>query len=112
VESAWDGLDAGALSDSDAAGRTVLELVSAEIDLVLRVADLAREGERAGLPVRAGKKLDTIRLKLLEQAREFRDAWPWSPGAKPDDPKDAAAAERAARASPSFDALSQLAEQR
>ena len=51
---------------------------------------------------------DAIRLKLLEQVKEFRDAWPWSPGAKPDDPDDATAARNAEQALPSFETLSRL----
>jgi hypothetical protein len=113
IESAWDRLDAGALTDPTEAGRALLGLLAAEIEMIARVADFVRIWPRVGRtnPKLLAKKLEAARLKLLDQARDFRDSWPWPTGEKPDDPEDAAGARRAMQELPSFEALARLAEQ-
>jgi hypothetical protein len=112
IESAWDRLDAGTLTDPNEAGRALVGLLAAEVKMIAGIADLVRNWPRVGRtnPKLLAKKIDAARLKLLDLAREFRDSWPWPTGEKPDDPEEAAAAQRAMQALPSFEALARLAE--
>jgi hypothetical protein len=110
VESAWGNLEANKLPDWDAVGHSVLKLLGQQAEAMAQVANLLRRGERIGLPNQAPGKLSTEQSLLLHRARDFRDSWPWSTGNKPDDDEDAAAAQNATHALPSFESLSRLAE--
>jgi hypothetical protein len=111
VESAWENLEANELRDWDAVGREILDLLTGQSMAVAQAAKLLHRGEQGGLPLPSDShgKLADEESRLLERAQEFRDSWPWSTGNKPDDPEDAAAAQRALQALPSFDVLSRLA---
>jgi hypothetical protein len=108
VESAWQNLEANALSDWDAVGRQVLDLLAKQAEAVVGAAKLVRRGEQVGLS-HAPDKLAGEESSLRERTREFLDSWPWSTGNKPGDEEDAAAARRALQALPSFDVLWRLA---
>jgi hypothetical protein len=111
IESAWDRLDAGTLTDPTEAGQALVELLAAEVKMIARIADLVRIWPRVGRtnPKLLAKKIDAARLKLLDQAREFRDSWPWPTGEKPGDEEDAAGARKALETLPSFEVLWRLA---
>ncbi len=109
VESAWENLEADALPDWDAVGHQVLGLLTKQAEAVAQTADLVRRGKKSGLPVPSPQILNGQQALLLDRVRDFRDTWPWSTGNKPDDPDDAAAAQRAVEAMPPFDVHWQLA---
>jgi hypothetical protein len=90
----------------------VLGLLEVEIKIAAHVASLLRIWPRVGRtnPKQLAKRVEAIRQKLLEQARDFRDSWPWPTAQKPDDLEDAAAAHRALQALPPFEALARMAQ--
>jgi len=112
VESAWENLEANALTDWDAVGRQVLNLLTSQAEAVAQAIRLVRRGEKNGPPPDTQGRLNMQRSLLLDRARDFRDSWPWSTGNKPGDPEDAAAAQRALARLPPFEALARLAKNR